>query len=172
MTTYAWISILVLSLAVLFVKKRLSLRENIIIFVTIAFISQMSDRYVGAILDLFDIGPTKEVDLIDLFFVPIVPSCIAILFLNTFKRSRYVIYAIVWSVLSFLYEWSLVYFGYMKLRSWKPWYSIPVYIAVFFLLPWYLRYIKRETAAKPERKYRLSDYLKSIRIVRRKEKTK
>ncbi|MEI5988508.1 hypothetical protein [Dehalobacter restrictus] len=41
-------------------------------------------------------------------------------------------------MLSFLYEWELTNLGYMKLKGWQDWYSIPIFILVYGVwLPWH-----------------------------------
>jgi hypothetical protein len=51
MVTYAWISIAILTLAFIFMQKKLSLKENFIIFTTIGFFAQIASLIVGAVLD-------------------------------------------------------------------------------------------------------------------------
>jgi hypothetical protein len=169
--TYVIISISVLTLAVFFMPKRLTLKENILIFATVGYMSWNADLLAGVLLNLFNLGPTPKVDPSDILLISFVPSLIAILSLN-FMTNNIWAYVIGSSAFSFFYEWLTVYVGYMKNLGWKTWYSIPVYIVVFFLLKWYLNYIRMGTNNEPSGAIRINRGFNTLKLFRWKEKAK
>jgi hypothetical protein len=169
--TYVVISISVLVLVVFFMPKRLTVKENILIFATVGYLAWNANLLAGVLLNLFDLGPTPKVDPSDILLVSFVPSLIAILALN-FMTNNIWAYVIGWSAFSLFYEWLTVYVGYMKNLGWKTWYSIPVYIVVFFLLKWYLNYIRMGTNNESAEKTRLDTKFNGLKLLRWKEKAK
>ncbi|MBT2695911.1 hypothetical protein J7E79_00415 [Bacillus sp. ISL-40] len=134
---------------VLFMPKRLTWREIYLTFGVGAFISVIMDiAIVGYILDLFDLGnPIKE-GLGDLISYAFIAPCYAVIFLNYYKPDKKWLYVLLFTLISVVSEWILVQVGFMKLKGWHTWWSIPVYLVVFgFWLPWHLRLIRKTVAA-------------------------
>lgn len=149
---YPWIILAVLIIVLFFMPKRLTLKENILVFASIGYIAWNSHMIIGVMLDLLDFGRSKEVEFIDWLFVTLSPPLIAVLYLNFKKTDRYLLYAIGWTILSFFFEWSLVLSGYMKNVGWKTWYAIPVYLAIYLFLPWFLNTVIRGSNVGNQRK--------------------
>ncbi len=125
--------------------------------------------YVGVILDinimaeyfdLFDLGDPQKEGIGDLASYAVIPSCLAIIFLNYYDKKNKWLYVTVFTAISYFYEWSLTNSGYMKLMGWQNWYSIPVFIAVYGLwLPWHLAAMKKVFAENEYVKQRHLAYM-------------
>ena len=131
----------------LFMPKRLTWREIYLTFGVGAFISSISDIViVGAILDLFNLGNPIKYGLGDLMSYAVIAPCYAVIFLNYYKPEKKWLYVLLFTLISVVSEWILVQVGYMKLKGWQTWWSIPVYLVVFgFWLPWHLNLIRMKT---------------------------
>ncbi|MGM0840018.1 MAG: hypothetical protein ACQEWE_04775 [Bacillota bacterium] len=138
-----WGIILLLVVALFIMPKRLTVRENLIMFPFVGYFAAVAHVLVGLILDYVDFGPTKSVEISDFALVAFAPSLIALLFLNFMKQEKHLLYVIIWTIFSFLIELLLSINGYMKHLEWKIWYSIPVYLLAFFLLQWFFQRIVR-----------------------------
>ncbi|WP_226528371.1 hypothetical protein [Metabacillus niabensis] len=133
---------------ILFMPKRLTWREIYLIFGTVGYVAVMIDMFLMLnYFDAFDLGRDPEQEGIgDLISYGIIPSCYAVIFLNHLKEKNKWIYVTLFTLLSSLSEWLLVQVGYMKLKGWQTWWSIPVFIIVFgFWLPWHLKLIRKKT---------------------------
>ncbi|MEC2074523.1 hypothetical protein [Metabacillus fastidiosus] len=131
----------------LFMPKRLTWREIYFTFGIVAVVAIVVDVFLMMnYLDIFDLGrDPKQEGIGDLIAYGVVPACYAIIFLNYFKEEKKWMYVILFTILSFLSEWMLVQVGYMKLKGWHTWYSIPVVLFVFGVwLPWHLRLMRKE----------------------------
>ncbi|WP_318508828.1 hypothetical protein [Bacillus sp. T3] len=133
---------------IFFMPKRLSWREIYFIFGTTGYVAITIDVFLMLnYLDVFDLGHNPQLEGIgDFICYGIIPSCFAVLFLNYFKQEKKWLYVTFFTILASLSEWLLVQVGYMKLKGWHTWWSIPAFIIVFgFWLPWQLRLIRGET---------------------------
>jgi hypothetical protein len=144
----AWIFVIILILAVLFMPKRLTFRENMIVFFSVGYFAWIAHFSTGLMADLYDLGSTKKVEFDDWLMVTLVPSLISIVYLNFKKRDYGFLYIVIWTILSTLGEFTLVQLEYMRYQGWKLWYSIPVYLLAYLILPWYLNSIIRKVNDK------------------------
>ncbi|WP_134686738.1 hypothetical protein [Brevibacillus migulae] len=167
---YPWISLVVLVSAILFIPKRLTLKENVLVFLSVGYIVWNGHVVVGIMLDLYDFGPSGKVGFLDWLFVNLAPAITALLYLNL-KSDKNLLYALTWAILSFLYEWGLVQSGFMKNHGWKTWYSIPVYVMGYLFLPWFLHNVIRKSVGDNQRKS-FSYKFDSIKRFRFKEKAR
>lgn len=161
-------------LFMLFMPKRLSWREIYLTFGVVGFVTLVIDVIIMSTwLDIFDLGSKPNIEGIgDLVGLALIPSCIAVIFLNFLKQEKKWVYVAIFTLLSFLYEWTLVQVGYMKNKGWHTWWSIPVYIFVFgYWLPWQLGLI-RNSSGISDKKYRLSNKINVGRFFRIKQKAK
>ncbi|PFA63126.1 hypothetical protein CN378_19045 [Bacillus sp. AFS015802] len=140
-----WALIVILFIVLFFVPKKLSLKENLIMFPFIGYFAAVSHVVVGLMLDYVDFGYYKKVEVTDLFLVMLTPSLIGLLFLNLVKNGKFLRYVIIWTILSFLIESAFSLNGYMKHLEWKLWYSIPVYFMAFFTLHWFFYRVVRKS---------------------------
>ncbi|MBV7509635.1 hypothetical protein KW850_31430 [Bacillus sp. sid0103] len=96
------------------------------------------------ILDLMDSGKPSIGGLPDIFMFVIGPATSAILFLNRYNTPTKLIRVLLFSLASFLVEYILGKLRFLKLKRWKPFYSIPFYLLVFWVvLPWTLKLIRK-----------------------------
>ncbi|QJW46574.1 hypothetical protein HA075_12555 [bacterium BFN5] len=104
---------------------------------------------LGSYFDWFDLGDSQIEGLGDLASYGVIPSCLAIIYLNYFNRQSKWAYVALFTLLSFLYEWELTNLGYMKLKGWQDWYSIPIFILVYGAwLPWHYEVIQRSSIGR------------------------
>ncbi|HCF50091.1 MAG TPA: hypothetical protein DER60_07400 [Syntrophomonas sp.] len=142
-----WFPLITGAIALLFVllmpKRQMNWRGIYITFGVISYVTLMLDVFiVGEYFDLFDIGDPALEGIGDLITYAIIPSCLAITYLNYFNEKNKWLYVTLFTIISFLFEWELTRAGYMKLKGWQNWYSIPVYIIVYgWWLPWHFKFI-------------------------------
>ncbi|MGM0829326.1 MAG: hypothetical protein ACQEU4_13995 [Bacillota bacterium] len=138
-----WGLIVFLVVALMIMPKRLTVRENLIMFPFVGYFAAVAHILVGLMLDYVDFGQTKSVEFSDFALVVFTPSFIALLFLNFMKPDKPLFYVLIWTIFSFFLEILLSFNGYMKHLEWKIWYSIPVYVVAFFLLHWFFQHVVR-----------------------------
>lgn len=139
-----WFPLVAGAIALFFIllmpKRQINWRGIYLTFGVVGFVALMLDVFiVGEYFDLFDIGDPNLEGIGDLVTYGIIPPCLAIAYLNYFDRKNKWLYVALFTIVSFLFEWELTHVGYMKLKGWQNWFSIPVYIIVYGLwLPWHL----------------------------------
>jgi hypothetical protein len=157
-------------LFMLFMPKRIKWREIYLTFGLIAGLAFMADTITAMWFDFFDLGKKGGYGLGDVMTIAIIPSALSVIFLNFLKLDKKWGYVVLFTFLSFLYEWGAVQSGFMILKGWHTWWSIPFYFLMFGLfLPWHLRVMRNESVGK---KHRLGDKLNINRLYKRKEKAK
>lgn len=124
--------------------KNISRREWFLLFGMGGFYGWMANTIFFFILDLMDSGKPSIGGLPDIFMFVIGPATSAILFLNRYNTPTKLIRVLLFSLASFLVEYILGKLGFLKLKRWKPFYSIPFYLLVFWVvLPWTLKLIRK-----------------------------
>ncbi|RBW68585.1 hypothetical protein [Bacillus taeanensis] len=136
---------IIVFLFMVFMHKRLSWRQNFFAFCVIGYMTWTIDVIVGSYIDVFDLGKKHSEGIGEFVSYAVIPESLYVIYLNYLKQEKKWLYALFFTVLSFLFEWGLVKVGYMKLTGWRTWYTIPVYFGVFgFILPWLLQLLRRE----------------------------
>ncbi|MDU1845687.1 MAG: hypothetical protein E6778_09125 [Niallia nealsonii] len=124
--------------------KNISRNEWILLCGMVGFYGWLINIVIFYIFDLLDSGDSSIGGIPDYFMFIVGPVTIAILFLNRYKSPTKLIRVILFSLLSFLMEYILGKLGFLKLKGWKPIYSIPCYLLVFGVaLPWTLKLIRK-----------------------------
>jgi len=142
---YAYTSIGVILLILLFMPKKLTLKEMYYSTGVVGFGAWLGDALVGDVFKAFGIGPSPNTYLIDYIFISFIPLAIGLIYLNFLTKNKSALYKWLWVVVAYLLEWGAVASGYIVNKGWKTWYSIPVYIFVFvFFLPWHLKLMRNE----------------------------
>ncbi|MGG0741551.1 hypothetical protein [Niallia taxi] len=142
---YAYLIIEVFLLIFLIMPKKLSLKEIYYSTGVIGFAAWLGDTLVGDVFSLFRIGPSPKTYMIDYIFISFIPLAIGLIYLNFLIIYKSAFYKWLWVVLAFFLEWGAAASGYMVNRGWKTWYSIPVFIMVFFVfLPYHLKILRNE----------------------------
>jgi hypothetical protein len=142
---YAYTGIGVFLLLLLFMPKKLTLKEMYYSTGVVGFGAWLGDTLVGDVFKAFRIGPSPNTYLIDYIFISFIPLAIGLISLNFLIKNKSALYKWLWVVVAYLLEWGAVASGYMVNKGWKTWYSIPVYIFVFvFFLPWHLKLMRNE----------------------------
>jgi hypothetical protein len=136
---------LILLLFVIFMPKRISWKEIYITFGVIGFIVWMTDMTLAVPFDIFDLGNPKKEGLPEILLFGIIPSCLAVIFLNYYNQDKKWFWVILFVITSLILEWLTVKVGLMKLKLWKTWWSTPVhFLAYSWYLPWHLKFIRRK----------------------------
>ncbi|NRD77128.1 hypothetical protein HPT25_06415 [Bacillus sp. BRMEA1] len=137
------ISLILFIYALLMPKKEISWRDFYITFGIIGFFAWLSDSVFGKMLDIVDFGNPKITGIGEFFSYSLIPSSLAVIYLNYFKRENKWILAIVFTIISTLIEWGMIKVGYMKTHGWGFFVSIPFYFVIFLLiLPLHKKIIK------------------------------
>lgn len=141
---FIYLTGLVLFLLSIILTKNISRKEWILLFGMVGFCGWMSNIILFFLLDVMDSGDPTIGGLSDIFMFVVGPAANAILFLNYYTKSNKFTWVIIFSVISLLIEFTLVKLGFIKLKGWKTFYSIPFYIFLFrFVLPWILKLIRK-----------------------------
>ncbi|ASK63989.1 hypothetical protein CFK37_18420 [Virgibacillus phasianinus] len=134
-------------LFMLFMPKRISWKDIYITFGVVGYVTWMIDSGMNQ-FDSFNLANPKKVGIGDIISYGIIPSALAVIYINYLKLDSKWGLVILFTVISFIIEWGMVQAGYMKLNGWHTWWSIPVYLIVYgFWLPWHKRLIE---SAKPK----------------------
>lgn len=141
---FVYLTVAVLLLVVLFMPKRnLKWWGIYLTFGVVGQLAWLLDSFFASPLDIFDLAKKNTTELSDVFTIGVVPPLFAIVFLNFYKKDRKWGLVLLFTALSFLFEWGLVKVDYMTLKGWKTWYSLPVYFAMYaWFLPWHDRVMK------------------------------
>lgn len=142
---YAYTLVGIFLLILLFMPKRLTLKEMYYSAGIVGFGAWLGNALVGDVFRAFRIGPSANTYVIDYIFISFIPLAIGLIYLNFLTKYKSTLYKWLWVVVAYLLEWGTVASGYMVSKGWKTWYSIPVFILVFvFYLPWHLKYMRNE----------------------------
>jgi hypothetical protein len=124
--------------------ENISRREWFLLFGMVGFYGWMANILLFFILDFMDSGDSSIGGLPDIFMFVIGPVSIAILFLNRYNTPTKLIRVLLFSLLTLLIEYILGKLGFLKLKRWKSYYSIPFYLVLFaIVLPWTLKLIRK-----------------------------
>lgn len=121
--------------------KSLKKSEIYFTFGVVGFVALILDVFVLATtLDVFDLGNQHIVGAGDIISYGIISPCMAIIFLNFYKKKNKWIYVSIFTLISFLHEIILVIIGYMKLHGWNSIFSIPAHIISYgYWFPFHLK---------------------------------
>ncbi|GLI85858.1 hypothetical protein ANABIO32_36140 [Rossellomorea marisflavi] len=138
---------LILALCMLIQPKRLiSWVELYITFGVVGLAAWLSDVLVMRVLDWVDLGDAKITGIGEVLSYTLVPTSLAILYLNLTPYEKRWRHSILFTLLSFLIQAGMEYVGYMKVVSPLILYISPIfYLIVFrFILPIHLRIIRKQ----------------------------
>lgn len=144
---FIFLTIAINFLIIGWMPKKLTPQEIYVTWGMISAIAINSDLLLGNLLDWYDFG-RNDLQLYDLIVDAVLPSSFAILFLNFMPvhcSKSSLRYIIIWTAFSVAYEWVAVWVGFENLKGWTPWYSTPIYFAVFLFLRWHIGFIRRST---------------------------
>jgi hypothetical protein len=135
---------IIIIIFVIFMPKKLTKKEIYVTYGVVGYVALILDVWVMAtVLDLFNLGNPDKVGIGDMISYAIVSPSLAVIFINFYKKDKKWLYVLVFSLISFLYEATLVRVGYMESRGWSAFYSIPIFIISYrFWFPWHLRFIE------------------------------
>lgn len=139
------IGAILLSIMLLMPKRQINWRGIYLTFGTVGFVGLVLDiNILGTYFDWFDLGDPHKEGIGDLVCYGIIPPCLAVIFFNYISLKSKWLYVAFFTLISFLFEWELTQLGYMKLKGWQNWYSIPIYILIYgSWLPWHFGLIKK-----------------------------
>ncbi|WP_353948304.1 hypothetical protein ABNN70_15405 [Sporolactobacillus sp. Y61] len=132
---------ILLVLIVLFMRKReMNWRYIYFTFGIVGTMTWVIDMIVGVFFHGYILGWDHVIGLGDLFGVTLIPSFLAIIFLNYRTPSNKWLMLILFILLSLLIEGGAMATGYFRQRNWNLFYSVLGYVVVFgWLLPLHKR---------------------------------
>ena len=137
------ISILLLIYALFMPKKEIGWKEFYITFGVVGYFAWIADSVLGKMLDLVDFGHPKITGIGEFLSYSIIPSALAVIYLNYFGKANKWLLAILFMIISLMIELGMRGVGYMKPHGWSIFLSIPLYFIVFrFFLPLHRKWIK------------------------------
>ena len=137
------ISLLLFIYALFMTKNEISWQEFYVTFGTIGYFAWISDSILGKMLNLVDFGHPKITGVGEFLSYSLIPSSIAVIYLNYLDKTNKWKLTIIFTIISILIEWGMRSVGYMKPHGWSFFISIPLYFVVFaFLLPLHRKWIK------------------------------
>lgn len=119
MMWYAYTSIVIFLLFLLFVPKHLKLKEIYHSAGILGFGAWIGDALVGDVFKAFQLDPSPQTYLIDHIFISFVPLAIGIIYLNFLSVNKSILFKWGWVVFAFLCEWGAVASGYMINKGWQ-----------------------------------------------------
>ncbi|WP_426451948.1 hypothetical protein ACP26L_07680 [Paenibacillus sp. S-38] len=132
---------------VITMPKRINWREIYLTFGLIAGLVWVVDTVFAIWLDLFDIGDPTKRGIGEFFLYAIIPPCLAVIYLNFYQERNKFLHTLLFTALSGLVEWGAVAVGLMKETHWNTLYSLPVFLAVYYLfLPKHLNILENTTS--------------------------
>ncbi|GGJ81847.1 hypothetical protein GCM10007063_00330 [Lentibacillus kapialis] len=138
-----------LLLIVFLMPKKLSWKEIYIIFAIIGYIVWMIDIILAIPFDIFDLGDPQKEGLPEILLFGIIPSCLAVIYLNYLKQDKKWLFVFLFVVISLILEWLTVKVGLMSYNHWNTWWSTPVHLVAYaFFLPWQLTFIRKDTGQR------------------------
>ncbi|MDQ1913276.1 CBO0543 family protein [Paenibacillus sp. GD4] len=139
-----FITLVITLFIIWFMPKRLSKQEIYITWGWMACLTLITDLLFGATLDLYDFVES-DITVADIILQVTLPPSIGVIFLNFIpkKTLHFIIFLIVVTFVSSLYEWVATETGYLIFKGWKWWYSIPVYPLGMIYLRWHLNFIRK-----------------------------
>jgi hypothetical protein len=137
----AILSVVVLLIVIFMPKRRINWREIYITFGIVGYILWMVDMVTAVPLDIFDLGDPQKEGLPEITLFGIIPSCLAVIYLNVYNEEKKWILVIFFVILSLILEYGTTKVGLMK--NYNNLWSTPIhFIAYAFYLPWHLRFIR------------------------------
>lgn len=142
-----WVPIVwavILLMVVLFMpKEKMNGLQIYCTYGVIGAITWIANSVFGIYLDWVDFGRTESTGIGELLTYAIIPSSLAIWFLNKLHRDNRMKRTLLFVLLSLFIEWTCHISGFMGYNGWSLLYSIPVYIIIYyFFLPFHYRLIK------------------------------
>ncbi len=138
------VSILLIIIALFIPKKNISWREIYITFGIVGLVTWISDAIIARALDLLDLGDPNKAGMGEILSYTLIPTSLAILFLNYFTKENKWALSFLFTVISIMIETGMIYFGYMKYQGWNTAISAIVFIIAFsYLLPIHIKIIRK-----------------------------
>lgn len=143
-----WMPITLAIILLLFVlimpKKEITWREIYVTIGVIGLTTWIADNIFAGYLNLVDFGHPRYSGIGELLTYSFVPSSLAVIYLNYLNKNNKWKLVILFTILSFIIEWSVAKAGYMKLTDWNHLYSIPIFFLVYrYFLPLHARIINK-----------------------------
>lgn len=136
---------IVLVLTALFIpKKKISWIEMYTTFGIVGLFTWITDGIIARGFDLIDLGDPNTGGIGEILSYTFIPTSLSILFINYFTKKNKWKLTILFTILSFLIETGMLYFGYMEYSGWNRFISFIVFIiAFYFLVPLHIKIIRR-----------------------------
>lgn len=139
-------SLILLSILVLFMPKRLSKQKLYATFGVLSAISLFTDITVGAVYDLFDYTTTPQIELSEHIIDATLSPLFGLVFANFMPRKLkpFILYWLAWLVFSILYEWMAVQVGFLNYKGWSLLNSSIIYVAIYWFIRWHVFFLEKD----------------------------
>lgn len=142
---FLFISYAIVCAILFFMPKRLTRQEGYITWITVSFITIMSDLTLGHLLDLYDLMKKPGPEWSDVFVEITLPSLFGVLYLNFMPKDnrKFIFYLVFWVFFSVGFEQISRYFSYVHYKGWKVWDSFIFYFFACLFMRWHYWFIKK-----------------------------
>lgn len=139
-------SLIILSLLVLFMPKRLSKQKLYATFGVLSAITLFTDITVGAVYDLFDYTATPQIELSEHIIDATLSPLFGLVFANFMPRKLkpFILYWLAWLVFSIGYEWIAVQVQFLNYKGWSLLHSSIVYVFIYWFIRWHVFFLEKD----------------------------
>ncbi|GBG58390.1 hypothetical protein SPFL3102_02112 [Sporomusaceae bacterium FL31] len=139
-------SIILLSILVFFMPKRLSKQKLYATFGVLSAISLFTDITIGVVYDLFDYTDSAKVELPEHIIDAILSPLFGLVFANFMPRKLkpFILYWLAWLVFSILYEWVAVQVQFLNYKGWSLLHSSIVYVFIYWFIRWHVFFLEKD----------------------------
>lgn len=136
-------AVLLLIMVLFMPKEKMNGLQIYCTYGVISAITWIANSVFAIYLDWVDFGRGESTGIGELLTYALIPSSLAIWFLNKLHRDKRMKRTLLFALLSLFIEWTCHISGFMEYKGWNLLYSIPVYIIIYyFFLPFHYRLIK------------------------------
>lgn len=139
-------SIILLSILVLFMPKRLSKQKLYATFGVLSAISLFTDITIGVVYDLFDYTDSAKVELPEHIIDATLSPLFGLVFANFMPRKLkpFILYWLAWLVFSIFYEWMAVQVQFLNYKGWSLLHSSIVYVFIYWFIRWHVFFLEKD----------------------------
>jgi zinc transporter ZupT len=142
-----WFPISLSALLVLFIpfmrKRQLTWTKIYATFGVVCSVTWIMDIIAAIYFDAFRYGSDHGIGLADLISISLIPSGLAIIYLNYRTKSNKWQMLILFTLLSLAIELATIHFQYFHLKYWKLYYSGIMYLIIYgLMLPLHKRFLE------------------------------
>lgn len=139
-------SVILLSILVVFMPKRLSKQKLYATFGVLSAISLFTDITIGVVYDLFDYTDSAKVELVEHIIDASLSPLFGVVFANFMPRKLkpFILYWLGWFVFSIGYEWMAVQVQFLNYKGWSLFHSAIVYFFIYWFIRWHVFFLEKD----------------------------